>query len=237
MKNKKHSHLKIKTLLVLIFVSQFSISFSSANTENTSDINSFRNKKVSLFVSKDNVSLELAPYYKLILERNKIWEIPTGINSNGLNSEKKLSDFLIQHNKKLNRVETLKLAQIYISEAHAEGINHDIAFSQMCLETGFLTFNGSVLADQYNFCGLGAVNQNKCGDKFKDMQEGVRAHIQHLKAYANHDPLNNDLVDARFKYVKRGSANNINDLTGKWATDKTYGQKISNLLERLYTIK
>lgn len=237
MKNKKHRYLKIKILLVLIFISQFSSSFSSANTKNISDFNLLRNKKVSLFVSMDNISLTLASYYKLIPERNEFWKIPTGINTIGLNSEEKLSDFLIKHNKKLNRVETLKLARIYIIEAHSEGINHDIAFSQMCLETGFLTYNGSVLADQHNFCGLGAVTQDNCGDKFKNMQEGVRAHIQHLKAYANHDPLNNELVDARFKYVKRGSANRIKDLSGKWATDKTYGQKISNLLERLYSIK
>jgi len=180
MKNKKYRHLKIKLLLILIFISQFSMSFSSANTENISSINSLRNKKVSLFVSKDNVSLTLAPYYKLILERNKIWKIPTGISTIGLNGEKRLSDFLIKHNKKVNRVEAIKLAKFYINEAHAEGINHDIAFSQMCLETGFLTYNGSVLADQHNFCGLGAISQDNCGDKFKDMQEGVRAHIQQI---------------------------------------------------------
>jgi len=61
----------------------------------------------------------------------------------------------------------------------------------------------------------------------------VRAHIQHLKAYASTEKLNTELVDERFRFVKRGSATEISELTGKWATDKQYDKKIRNLLHRL----
>jgi len=34
----------------------------------------------------------------------------------------------------------------------------------MCLETGFLRFNGSVSRFQNNYCGLGAINSLTAGD-------------------------------------------------------------------------
>ena len=36
-----------------------------------------------------------------------------------------------------------------------KGSNSDVAFAQMCLETGFLRFGGLVTMDMNNFCGLG----------------------------------------------------------------------------------
>ena len=43
------------------------------------------------------------------------------------------------------------LPNIYREEAAIEGVNYDIAFCQMCLETGFLQFDGDVKAEQNNF--------------------------------------------------------------------------------------
>jgi N-acetylmuramoyl-L-alanine amidase len=45
------------------------------------------------------------------------------------------------------------LPKLYREEAAIEGVNHDIAFCQMCLETGFLAFGNDVKPDQNNFCG------------------------------------------------------------------------------------
>jgi len=237
MKEKVFKYLKLKTLLVVLLIYQFSSSFSSANTESLSDFKPFRVKGSSLFVCIDSNILQLPPYYKLIADRNELWKVPTEINSRGLNTPQRLSSFLLKHNKDIGIENALKLAKIYVKEAKSEGINHDIAFSQMCLETGFLSYKGSVKADQNNFCGLGAIDQFSCGDKFESIQEGVRAHIQHLKAYSSNDQLSNGLVDARFRFVKRGIAPNVSDLTGKWATDQSYGQKIANLLNRLYSVE
>jgi hypothetical protein len=62
----------------------------------------------------------------------------------------------------------------------------------------------------------------------------VRAHVQHLKGYASEEPLNRELVDPRYRWIKYGSAATIHELTGRWASDREYGNKISAILERLY---
>lgn len=148
-----------------------------------------------------------------------------------------LSSMLLFYNSTLDAQEALKLASIYIEEANKEGVNQDIAFIQMCLETGFLTYTGTVSATQNNFCGLGAVNKHIRGEYFPDIQTGVRAHIQHLKAYASTLDLTHASVDKRFRFVKRGSAPTIYDLTGKWASDQKYAHKLEDLLARLFLIR
>ena len=105
----------------------------------------------------------------------------------------------------------------------------------MCLETGFLRFGGLVTADMNNFCGLGAINAENPGLVFPDEQTGVRAHIQHLKAYASAEPLNLPAVDPRYRYVNpKGKAPHIYNLAGTWAADPAYGHKIDQLLRRMY---
>ncbi|MDR1804516.1 MAG: glucosaminidase domain-containing protein [Treponema sp.] len=127
------------------------------------------------------------------------------------------------------------MAYLYIEETAVEGVNSDVAFAQMCLETGFLRFGGLVTADMNNFCGLGAVSLDQRGVSFPNPRMGVRAHIQHLKAYASEEPLKQALVDPRFQYVRRGSSPAIVGLTGTWAEDRFYADKINSILERLYT--
>jgi len=142
--------------------------------------------------------------------------------------------FMLQFNQSLDTAYLSKLLRTYISECKMEGVNHDIAVCQMCLETGFLRFNGSVSKFQNNFCGLGATDAYSAGDWFGSMEEGVRAHIQHLKAYASTDPLQTEPVDKRFRHVHRGTVFTLYDLTGRWATDPKYGEKLELLLRKLY---
>ncbi len=139
------------------------------------------------------------------------------------------------YNPDINSDKAYKIAAFYINESLDEGVNHDIAFCQMILETGFLKYGGSVKKQQNNFCGLGATGGSVAGEHFPDMQTGVRAHIQHLKAYASHKVVNNKCIDKRFKYVKRGIAPTIYGLTGRWASDPYYDKKIENLLHRLFS--
>ena len=63
-------------------------------------------------------------------------------------------------------------------------IRWDIAFFQMMLETGNLTFKGDVSAKQNNFAGMGATGNHVPGESFPDVATGVKAHLQHLLLYA-----------------------------------------------------
>jgi len=146
-----------------------------------------------------------------------------------------LSAFLMYMNPEVDEQRAMKISSIYIEESEAESINSDIAFAQMCLETGFLTFKGLVKSEMNNFCGLGAIDIENSGITFENELLGIRAHIQHLKAYASKKPLKNECVDPRYKYVNpKGKAPSIKHLTGKWASDPEYSNKIQSILHRMY---
>lgn len=151
----------------------------------------------------------------------------------GVTDVSRLEAFLLTNNRNVEKSFAQTLAQLYLEESAREGVNPDVAFTQMCLETGFLRFDGTVDREQNNYCGLGVTGNGVKGEVFSNARLGVRAHIQHLKAYASTEDLKDDVVDMRFRFVKRGSAEEITDLTGKWATDKHYDRKIRYLLQRL----
>ncbi len=156
------------------------------------------------------------------------------IMDNGIKNQDSLVHFFMQENNSANIQKVRRLANLYILEAQLEGVNSDIAFAQMCLETGFLRFGGLVTEDMNNFCGLGAIDETQKGNVFATEQEGVRAHIQHLKAYGSAEPLNMPLVDPRYKWVNpKGKAPTIHGLAGTWASDTEYGQKLENILKRM----
>ena len=139
----------------------------------------------------------------------------------------------------------LEMIPLYPSEGAAEGIRGDVAFAQSCLETGNFGFSGSaVTLDQNNFCGMGVTANGMKGNSFPTPQAGIRAQIQHLKAYANADPLKNPCIDPRFKYVTRGSAAYVEWLGQKenpngkgWAGGAGYGEKILTILKAILATK
>ena len=123
--------------------------------------------------------------------------------------------------------------QIVYDEAEAEGVKAEVVFGQVCKETGFLRFGGDVEPDQCNFAGIGATGGGAKGASFPDVETGIRAQVQHLKAYASEEPLNQECVDPRFGYVKRGSALYVewlgiqeNPTGAGWATGKNYGYSL-----------
>ena len=129
---------------------------------------------------------------------------------------------------------------MYIDEASAEGVRADIAFAQAMLETSYLQFTGSVNILQLNFAGLGAAGNGVTGEDFSiygdnsvGIRMGIRSQIQHLKAYASTDPLNNEQVDSRFGYVTRGCAATIGQLSGTWAADTSYAAKIVAIIAEI----
>lgn len=126
-----------------------------------------------------------------------------------------------------------EFCQIVYEEAQAEGVRAEVLFCQMMWETGWLKFGGDVLPEQCSFGGLGATGNGARGNDFPDVRTGIRAQVQHLKAYASTEPLNNACVDPRFSYVTRGIAPNIEDLSGKWAVDSSYGSSIYKEVQKL----
>lgn len=134
-----------------------------------------------------------------------------------------------------------KLAAIYIAEGETEGVCGDIAFAQSCLETGNFTFCGSAVDfEQNNFCGLGVTKNGMKGNSFDTPIKGVRAQIQHLKAYASNERLMQTCVDPRFLYVARGTAEYVewlgiqeNPTHQGWAAGKGYGKQIIRILNTI----
>jgi flagellum-specific peptidoglycan hydrolase FlgJ len=167
-------------------------------------------------------------------ERPQKPDVPELIMGSGVISSEAMSAFLLASNPGAEKEFVEDLVSAYIEESAAEGINHDTAFAQMCLETGYLSFTGLVSPEQNNFCGLGAIGPGQPGERFPDPRTGVRAHIQHLKAYATDVPLKQDLVDPRYYYVRFGSSPEIRGLSGTWAADNLYADKIASILESLY---
>ena len=126
--------------------------------------------------------------------------------------------------------------QIYIDECKAEGVKAEVAFAQAMMETGFLRFGGDVKKEQYNFAGLGATGNGASGNRFESIRIGIRAQVQHLKAYASKESLKQKCVDGRYQYVTKGVAPYVEWLgqkenpSGKgWATAVNYGYNIVNL--------
>lgn len=175
-----------------------------------------------------------------VKEEKKIAEedskISRSLIGTGKKSQKELYKFFMKNNKKAKKRKVKRLAKYYIEEAAAEGINSDVAFVQMCHETGFLRFGNLVSEDMNNFCGLGSIDINHRGVVFESERMGVRAHIQHLQAYATTADieLHNELVDPRYEWVhKTKLVTDIFGLTKTWATDPKYGEKLDAMLTRL----
>lgn len=133
-------------------------------------------------------------------------------------------------------VETL--ARYYAEEGRDEGVAGDLAFVQAVLETGNFSWpgHGQVRAEQNNFAGIGACDGGVCTvATFRSARIGVRAQIQHLRAYA--DPsvtiagLAHPLESPRFHLVApKGRAPTWEQMGGgNWATDPNYSTKILRL--------
>ena len=129
--------------------------------------------------------------------------------------------------------------QMIYEESNAEGVRAEVIFAQIMNETGWLQFGGDVSINQFNFGGIGATGNGVPGNSFKDVRTGIRAQVQHLKAYASTEPLKNTCVDPRFNYVSRGCAKFVEWLgigdnpTGQgWCAGSGYGAKLKDIMKR-----
>ena len=130
--------------------------------------------------------------------------------------------------------------QIFLEECQTEGVKAEVAFTQAMKETGWLQYGGDVKIEQFNFAGLGATGGGVPGLSFADVRTGIRAQVQHLKAYASRDNLVQTCVDPRFTYVTRYSSPFVewlgipdNPFGGGWAAGKNYGSSLIGMITTL----
>lgn len=219
---------KIK-LFILLFVASLFI-FYSCNSAPSKD-------NIILEAETENIEIE-KEIDEPEIEKEYIF-ISRKILDSGKQTSNQMAAFFLAQNPQEEESHILNFASLYIEEASTEGINWDVAFAQMCLETGFLRFGGLVQPEWHNYCGLGAMDAEHPGCIFETEQLGIRAHIQHLQAYATTEEttLVNELIDPRYNWVhKTKFIEDINGLTGTWATDPIYAEKLENILQRMETM-
>jgi Mannosyl-glycoprotein endo-beta-N-acetylglucosaminidase len=136
------------------------------------------------------------------------------------------------------------LSAYFVWEGNVENVRGDIAFAQSIVETGWFRYGGQVQCGQNNYAGIGATDGGPAGATFPDADTGVRAQIQHLRAYADpsatsctQPPLHTPCVDPRFDMVSpKGKAPVWNQMgNGNWATSSAYASNVLNLYNRMRT--
>ena len=135
------------------------------------------------------------------------------------------------------------LVSYYYAEAMDEGIRPDVALCQAIKETGCFAYGKDVLPEQNNYCGLGTTGGGVHGCYFGTPREGIRAHIQHLKAYSSPQPPLKSIVDPRYALLKEkhpeifGQIATWAGLDGKWAVPGTnYGEEILHIWKEMQAI-
>jgi hypothetical protein len=179
------------------------------------------------------LSIQWEPDRQTVLLRT-ILRVPSEqmdrIMGHGYTSDLQLMVFLKTQNPDVF-TQFADIAKLYREEAALEGVNPDIAFCQMCLDTNFLRFGSHVTPSQNNFANLGTGSTLA---EFATPRLGIRAQIQHLKAYGSTEPILQEVIDPRFSFVRRGTCPVVGQLGGRWAADLQYGDKILAILRRLY---
>jgi hypothetical protein len=151
--------------------------------------------------------------------------------------------FLTSRNRNVDeRFSTI--AADYMRIGDKLNIRWDIAFFQMMLETGNLSFKGVVSINQNNFAGLGATSRRVPGESFPDVKTGVQAHLEHLLLYAGVH-LDNPVAERTRKVQEWGVLTNwqktihgpmtYDQLAKQWAPSaRHYGREIAGLAETFY---
>ena len=161
-------------------------------------------------------------------------EHPVTIMGNAEATQEQMVNYIRKNNPRPKLTCSLEfLVKCYYDEAERENIRPDVALCQAIRETGFFRYGNDVKPDQNNFCGLGAVGNRAGGASFETAELGVRAHIQHLMAYASKELPSTDIIDPRYMAVMKfrpqhfGKSQYWTDLNGTWAIPgRDYGEGI-----------
>ena len=155
----------------------------------------------------------------------------------------RLNAFLKARNPKLaDKFDTI--AVDYMKHGEALGLRWDIAFFQMLVETGSLTFHGDVDIKQNNFAGLGATGRGESGESFKDVSTGARAHLEHILMYSG-EKVENPVAERTRKVQEWGVLTSwqktikgpmtYKQLAAQWAPkSRKYAHDIENVADSFY---
>lgn len=185
------------------------------------------------------VSAEMAKPQPLFSVPQTLSEYDTAIIGTPLASQEQCVNYLLSVNPHpAISVTPHELVSYYYEEGAREGIRPDVAFAQALKETGFFRYGGTVTPDQNNYCGLGTTSATVKGAYFATSQIGVRAHIQHLLAYASTREPIQPVVDPRYNLVRNvygtSTLGHWQDLNGRWAVPgDSYGQSILSMFRAI----
>lgn len=133
----------------------------------------------------------------------------------------------------------IELAPTFYNTAVKYGIDPTVIYTQSAKETNFMKFTGVVTADYHNPCGLkitegGGDKEITAHKKFASWEEGITAMAHHLALYAGHKdfPMANTPDPRHFPSIY-GKAKYVEDLGGRWAPSKTYGNDIVEMMDHL----
>jgi hypothetical protein len=142
------------------------------------------------------------------------------------------------------------IATQYMRFGEQYGIRWDMAFYQMILETGALSYwrgsrAGDVKPDQNNFAGLGATGNGVRGESFKDVETGVQAHLEHILLYAGR-PVERPVAERTRNVHKWGILDTwqqsfkrpltYSDLAIKWAPGtRTYSYMVQQIADHFHS--
>ena len=127
------------------------------------------------------------------------------------------------------------IAGDYFAVATPLGLDPLVAASQMIEETAHLSSFWSQ-PPRHNMAGIGVTGQDGVGVSFPSAQEGVRAHLGRLLAYAlkagTETPAQRSLIEEALNFRPlpadhRGLAPTLGGLTGRWAADPQYANTIA----------
>ncbi|ERJ95404.1 hypothetical protein HMPREF1992_00648 [Selenomonas sp. oral taxon 892 str. F0426] len=205
--------------------------------------NDFRSRIDLLIQEAERANEAASPakskYEPLFSVPQTLSEYDTAIIGTPLASQEQCVNYLLSVNPHpAISVSPYELVAYYYEEGAREGIRPDVAFAQALKETGFFRYGGTVTPDQNNYCGLGTTSATIKGAYFATSQIGVRAHIQHLLAYASTRPPISPVVDPRYNLVRNVYGTNTlghwQDLNGRWAVPgDSYGQSILSMFRAI----
>jgi len=159
------------------------------------------------------------------VNNNRAVNTSRGVIGAGTTNPQRVIAYAKRRNPSLSN-SNIVIVNEYFKEAIYEGVNVDLAIAQMLYATDYFR-NRERIAN----CNYGGLS----GASFQNWTMGVRAHIQHLKAYARQRP-NRELVDPRFSLAwERGSPGiTFEQVYPIWAPQNpSYGRIIEEILRNL----
>lgn len=208
-------------------------------TTNAPKNNDFRARIDALMKNANEINAPVREDHSPFSVPKTLSEYDTAIIGTPLASQEQCVSYLLSVNPHpAISVSPRELVAYYYEEGAREGIRPDVAFAQALKETGFFRYGGTVTPDQNNYCGLGTTSTEIKGAYFATSQIGVRAHIQHLLAYASTRRPVRPVVDPRYNLVRNVygtiTLGNWQDLNGRWAVPgDSYGQSILSMFRAI----